>query len=163
MAAEIRAAGPEDIDRLAADRVALFAEAGQPLPAAESASLARSTARVLTAGLADRTVRGWVARDSEGRWLGSAVVCVLQRMPTPANPAGREAYLAQMVVAESARRTGLGRALLDRAIDDARADGIAVMRLRTTPAARRLYSQSGFTVLADVMQLALGDFSADRA
>ncbi len=158
-----RRAGPADVVRLADDRVALFTESGRGLSSDAATRLRDATERSIREGLPTGRVRGWIATDPDGAWLGSAVVAVVYRLPTPANPAGTEAYLAQMYVRPEARRRGIARALLDCATGDGRRDGIPVMRLRTTEAGRALYAGYGFRELADVMQLALGDQSADQS
>jgi GNAT superfamily N-acetyltransferase len=158
-----RIARAEDAGRLAEDRVALFVESGPPLTPQILAELRAATERMIRSGIATGQVRGWIATDPDGTWLGSAVVSVVRRLPTPANLAGTEAYLAQMYVVADARRRGVGRALLDCATADGRQAGIPVMRLRTTEAGRSLYAGYGFGDLADVMQLALGDHSADQS
>ncbi len=60
---------------------------------------------------------------------------------------GLECYLAELYVVPERRGQGLGRALLDAAIDDARARGADTMDLGTSEAdtvARGLYERSGF-------------------
>jgi GNAT superfamily N-acetyltransferase len=158
-----RTARAEDAGHLADDRVALFLESGPTLSPETVAELRAATERTIREGLARGQVRGWIATDPDGTWLGSAVVSVVRRLPTPGNLAGTEAYLAQMYVVPEGRRKGIGRALLDCATADGRKSGIPVMRLRTTEAGRSLYAGYGFGDLADVMQLALGDHSADQS
>jgi GNAT superfamily N-acetyltransferase len=163
MALLTRTARAEDAGRLADDRVALFVESGPDLSPETLTALRAATERMIREGIATGQVRGWIATEPDGTWLGSAVVTVVRRLPTPANLAGTEAYLAQMYVVAEARRRGVGRALLDCATEDGRNAGIPVMRLRTTKAGRSLYAGYGFGDLADVMQLALGNHSADHS
>jgi GNAT superfamily N-acetyltransferase len=163
MALITRSAQVDDAERLAIHRVALFAESGPLLSPETLEQLRAATERAIREGLSAGHVRGWIATDPSGAWLGSAVVSVVRRLPTPANLAGTEAYLAQMYVEPEARRAGVGRALLDCATADGKKSGIPVMRLRTTEAGRALYAGYGFGELADVMQLALGDHSADQS
>lgn len=62
--------------------------------------------------------------------------------------AALEAYLAELYVVPERRGAGLGRALLERAMDEARARGADRMDLGTSEddvAARALYERMGFT------------------
>jgi ribosomal protein S18 acetylase RimI-like enzyme len=64
--------------------------------------------------------------------------------------AGLEAYLQELYVVPERRGNGIGRALLERAIDLARergADGIDLNTGETDTAARSLYESMGFTNL----------------
>ena len=61
---------------------------------------------------------------------------------------GLECYLAELYVVPNRRGRGLGRALMNAAIDEARAQGADHMELGTSEddrAARSLYESAGFT------------------
>src|SRR5262249_10864130 len=61
--------------------------------------------------------------------------------------AALECYLAELYVVPARRGQGLGRALMERAMDTARAEGADFMDLGTSDddaAARRLYESLGF-------------------
>jgi GNAT superfamily N-acetyltransferase len=148
----IRPASPDDAEILAADRVSLFVQTDPNLTPFEADRLRDDTIRVLRSGLTDRTMLGWVAQDSDGTWLGSAVICLVRRLPTVTNRTGTEAYLAQMFVAEGGRGKGLGKALLAATLEASRRLGISHMRLRTTVAGRPLYQATGFADLPDFME-----------
>ena len=66
--------------------------------------------------------------------------------------AAGEAEILTLAVEPHARRQGLGRALLQAAINQARADGATTMFLEVgadNPAARALYASLGFTKVGD--------------
>lgn len=85
-------------------------------------------------------MRLWVLRSDEGAVLGTVALA-------PLEPGQVE--LKSMRVSDAARGTGLGRALLDHALAEARAGGATRMSLETGAepyfaAARGLYSRAGF-------------------
>jgi GNAT superfamily N-acetyltransferase len=95
--------------------------------------------------------RVWVARTPDGETVGH-----LQAVP-------READLWEVTntaVAESVRGQGVGRALLERAVDEARAAGVARVILATATADvgnLRFYQRCGFR-MTHVVQDAFGPF-----
>lgn len=74
-------------------------------------------------------------------------LAVLRFRPSIWTP-GLECYLAELYVVPDRRRQGLGRALMEAAIDLARSEGADYMDLGTSEddiAARHLYERLGFT------------------
>jgi ribosomal protein S18 acetylase RimI-like enzyme len=128
--------------RVAADRAAL-AVAGRllhefnthyddPSPGAEA----------LAARLADLVGRG----ETEVLLGGEVAVLVIRYRPSLWSLAD-EAYLAELWVDPSGRRTGLGRALVRAALERARARGCDFIYLATSEddvEARHLYESEGF-------------------
>ena len=103
--------------------------------------------------------------EVEGRVAG--FVGVLARWPQeePDEPYGSFAYVSDLVVLSSARRAGLGRALLARAEAFARAEGAAVLRIDVmaeNAGARSLYGRFGFRERTIEMEKLL-DPEADAA
>jgi len=81
------------------------------------------------------------AARREGRIVG---VLVLALYPTLT---GRKAWIEDVVVDSSERGTGIGRALVERAISEASARGAATIDLTSNPsrrAAHKLYLACGF-------------------
>ena len=81
------------------------------------------------------------ARNSDGEILGTLTL-VFFRIPT-----GLQARIEDVVVDDSARGSGLGRALTLDAVDRARAEGAKSIGLTSRPtreAANRLYAGLGF-------------------
>lgn len=81
------------------------------------------------------------AARREGRIVG---VLVLALYPTLT---GRKAWIEDVVVDSSERGTGIGRALVERAISEASARGAATIDLTSSPsrrAAHKLYLACGF-------------------
>ncbi len=101
------------------------------------------TAEELSALIASESCTLLVARDTaaDGRIIGSLCLNVY-RVPT-----GVRSIVEDVVVDESARRQGVGEALMRRAFDLAREAGASGLSLTSRPdreAANRLYQSMGF-------------------
>lgn len=105
--------------------------------------------------LAQPAARATVAEDaSSGMAVGYAVLMCGEAVdgrpePQPARPA----KLAQIYVEPAAQGRGVGAALMQRAIDDARAWGADALQLTVfsgNPDAQRFYHRFGFRKVADI-------------
>lgn len=76
----------------------------------------------------------WLAED-HGERLGTVVVCRFDDV----------AWIAMMLVREDRRGQGIGRQLMERAIDCATELGACSLRLDATPLGQPLYTRLGFT------------------
>lgn len=95
--------------------------------------------------------RAWVAvRD--GRIVGQVWVDLLRKVPNPIGERERHAYLSNLYVQPS-ERGGVGTALLQNAIDWARANEIDRIVLWPSAMSVTLYRRHGFTREGDVMEL----------
>lgn len=104
-----------------------------------------------SAGVADRTITVFVARDGE-RIVGSTL---LERSRNPNSP--HRAEIGKVIVHRSARRQGLGRALMNAAEERARSEGRWMLVLDTvtgSPAAA-LYESLGWQTVGTIPDYAL--------
>ena len=104
-----------------------------------------------SAGVADGTITVFVARDGE-RIIGSTL---LERSRNPNSP--HRAEIGKVIVHRSARRQGLGRALMRAAEDRARSEGRWMLVLDTvtgSPAAA-LYESLGWQTVGTIPAYAL--------
>jgi GNAT superfamily N-acetyltransferase len=93
---------------------------------------------------------GWIA-DLDGERAGS-IFCIAADEPGVA-------ALRALIVDPSARRRGIGRMLIERCVEFARAAGYGRMELWTTSDlvdARRLYDAAGFEVIHEGTRLRFG-------
>jgi ribosomal protein S18 acetylase RimI-like enzyme len=130
----VRRAQPEDADAVARLLYDFNTEYDEPTP--EPPQLA-----IRVRELMDRDTIVLVAGD------GPDGLAVLRLRPAIWS-AGNECYLAELYVVPDRRGQGLGRALMEAAIDTARAEGADWMDLGTSEddvAARALYERMGFT------------------
>ena len=97
----------------------------------------------LAAMLASESCTLLIARDSNADGAIIGILCLnIYRVPT-----GVRSIIEDVVVDESARRMGIGEALMLRALDVARAAGASGVSLTSRPdreAANRLYQSMGF-------------------
>ena len=130
----VRRGGPEDADAIARLLYDFNREYDDPTP--EPPQLARRVRELLDEG---RTVVLLAGDGPDG-------VAVLRFRPAIWST-GLECYLAELYVVPARRGQGLGRALMEAAIEAARAEGADTMDLGTSEddvAARALYESLGF-------------------
>jgi GNAT superfamily N-acetyltransferase len=138
-AVSIRPATSSDLEAVLEHRVAMLEEvfpAGQPRasrprsaveePAQTSAASPPYDARTanrewLTRHLGD-DFEAWIA-EVDGQVAGSAAILWFPHPPSPLNPIGLEAYILNVFTESRWRRRGVARALMNRAVDEARTRG----------------------------------------
>ncbi|MDQ3627874.1 MAG: GNAT family N-acetyltransferase [Actinomycetota bacterium] len=87
----------------------------------------------------DCGARAWLALDG-GNPVGMLVMFVHERMPEPDRDAGRWGYVGNVFVLPHHREAGVGRRLLDAALDH----GFARVVLNPTPRSVPFYERAGF-------------------
>ena len=135
MARQVRVAGRDDADTSGRLQYAFNREFGEPAPA--PSVLAERMRQLLDGG--DTLVL--LAGEGPG---GLAVL----RFRAAIWSAGLECYLAELYVIPARRGQGLGRALMEAALGEARSRGADTMDIGVDEpdlAARRLYESLGFT------------------
>lgn len=103
------------------------------------------TAAELAAIVASPATTVLVARDDDGRIVGTLTLAVF-RIPT-----GVRAWIEDVVVEEATRGAGAGRSLVRAAVDVAATQGARTVDLTSRPdreAANRLYVREGFEARA---------------
>jgi GNAT superfamily N-acetyltransferase len=91
----------------------------------------------------DRDFAAWLA-EVDGQPAGSAAILWFPHPPGPRNLGGLEAYVLNVYTMPSFRRLSVARALMARAIGEARARGVGRIWLRASREGRPLYEQLGF-------------------
>lgn len=132
--AELRPAGPDDVDRG-------LLEVLDQVSAAGTAGLARERAAEIIAGMQARQVEQlWVA-VREGRVVGTATLVVEQKLIHGGSRAGR---IEDVVVDSRSRRQGIGRELIERLSALAAELGCYKVVLGCDPATVGFYEKCGF-------------------
>jgi GNAT superfamily N-acetyltransferase len=100
----------------------------------------------------DGTITVFVARDDDGRIVGSTL---LERSVNPNSP--HRAEIGKVIVHRSARRQGLAKALMAAAEDGARAEGrwMLILDTVTGSAAASLYESLGWVTVGTIPGYAL--------
>jgi GNAT superfamily N-acetyltransferase len=96
----------------------------------------------------------WYARESsrrimwlaevDGQLVGAMNLAVFERMPRPGRAASRWGYLGNAFVLAAYRNQGVGRQLLDAALEYARQNGFARVVLSPSERAIPFYERAGF-------------------
>jgi GNAT superfamily N-acetyltransferase len=95
----------------------------------------------------------WVAED-QPRIVGQVWLQLLTKIPNPVGERDRHAYLSNLYVVPDARG-GIGRRLLEAALDWTNQHRVDRVVLWPTERSRTLYERHGFVRLGDVMELTL--------
>ena len=104
----------------------------------------RETVRYLEKRLEQNEFVAWVAETEEGRVIACSAISFYGLPPKPWNLAGKYAYLSSMFTESQHRRKGLGRRLLQAALDFAKESGIKEVTLHATDDGEPLYRAFGF-------------------
>jgi GNAT superfamily N-acetyltransferase len=95
----------------------------------------------------------WVA-DEDGRLVGQIWMQLLTKVPNPVGERHRHAYVSNLYVMPNARG-GVGRQLLEAALEWARQQSVDRVVLWPTERSTTLYERHGFVRPGDVMELEL--------
>ena len=125
--------------RLAFDRELL----GGDLPPDRVGPHRSQVADYLAAHLEGDAYRAWVALD-RGRVVGMAGLVVVDRPPHPRSRRSGEGFIVNVYTLPRWRGRGVGRAVMDAVVADARALRLRRVYLRTSDAGRSLYEAMGF-------------------
>jgi ribosomal protein S18 acetylase RimI-like enzyme len=150
-----RRATARDAATLAELRDELFRELDPAAAARAPAGFAALCASQFAALLAGDGARAWLAQAADGASVGTAVLLLFPRLPTPALPPDREGYLLNVYTRPAWRGRGVASALVAAAVADARALGLARIRLHATAEGQPVYAAAGFRPRTDEMELRL--------
>jgi GNAT superfamily N-acetyltransferase len=141
----IRLATVADTDELARLRWEFRIESGTPATRTYEVFLEEFRTFARTAFDDMSTWRAWVA-DEAGRLVGCAWLRLIERVPHPNKTVDERpiAYVTNMFVEPDHRNDGLGRALLDRALDFAREREVDGVVLWPSDRSRPFYERAGF-------------------
>jgi len=91
--------------------------------------------------------------DIDGETVGCGGLCLHQEMPSPDNPTGQCAYLMNIYCRSAYRNQGVGKAIVQWLIDQAKERQITKIYLETSEDGRKLYKKLGFSDMKDMMIL----------
>lgn len=149
-ATRIRLADSGDVERLAGLRRAWVEElTGQSV---DDDRFEQDFADWYEAEGARRT--SWLA-TVDGAVIGMLNLTEFRRMPQPGMPRRRWGYIANVFVLAAHRDGGVGAALLDAAVQEARAREYARLVLNPSPRSVPLYERAGFVAADSLLILTL--------
>lgn len=88
-----------------------------------------------------------------GEIVGCGGVCFQSEMPSPDNPSGKCAYLMNIYTRPAFRKEGVGEAVVEWLIAQARKIGAQKIYLEATEVGAKLYSKLGFVRMDGMMKL----------
>ena len=139
-----------DIEAYIALRVRQLREEG----ATEQVDLAPALRDYYARHLADDTFRAWLAVE-DGRIVATSGMSLVEKPPYFSNPSGRLGLLSGMYTAPEYRRRGIGRRLLGKVVDEARAWGCGAVQITASDMGVLLYADFGFEKNGNFMRLRL--------
>jgi GNAT superfamily N-acetyltransferase len=98
----------------------------------------------------DSAWRCWVA-ETGNQLVGTLWLQLLEKLPNPVEEAEWHGYITSFYVDPAWRNSGLGSALLARALEECSAREVDAVILWPTPKSRALYERHGFGVRDDIM------------
>ncbi|MBA2282672.1 MAG: GNAT family N-acetyltransferase [Acidimicrobiia bacterium] len=96
----------------------------------------------------------WIA-ELDGEGVGMASVVTMARMPQPGEPDSAWGYVHHLYVRPGCRDRGVGRALLDAVVAEARQRGFHQLLLNPRPRSLPFYRRSGFVSADHLLVLPL--------
>ncbi len=85
--------------------------------------------------------------------VGCGGLCLYKEMPSPDNPTGQCAYLMNIYCRSAYRNQGVGEAIVQWLIGQAKERKITKIYLETSEDGRKLYDKLGFSDMKDMMIL----------
>lgn len=76
--------------------------------------------------------------------VGCGGICLYQEMPSPDNPTGQCGYLMNIFTLPAMRQHGVGRAIVQWLVQEAKRRGVGKIYLESTEQAYPLYQELGF-------------------
>lgn len=104
--------------------------------------------------LADGTFVSWLAMDGN-KIIGTSGMSFVEKPPYFGCPTGRLGLLSSMYTNPNYRRMGIGKELLNRVVEEARAYGCGAVHITASDMGVKLYTAYGFKHNGNFMQYTL--------
>jgi GNAT superfamily N-acetyltransferase len=141
----LRKADLADADIVTELRVAFMAELRSVNSAEFAPSFVAQTRSFVEVATQRGVLRSWLAENERPPAVGIVSLLMHDMPPRLEDTRTREGHVLNMYVRPGHRRHGLGRALLDACVRDARSAGVRRLYLHATDDARKVCDRSGFT------------------
>ncbi|BBD08136.1 GNAT family N-acetyltransferase [Desulfovibrio ferrophilus] len=136
---EIRRGGPDDLKTLSMLRARMFATFYDTDPQ----TLAAADQDFFLSAMSRGDAAFWLAED-EARAVACGALSLYHLPPKPFSLKTPYAYLSSMWTEPEYRRQGVGRQIMELAVEFARQCGASHLSLHSTEAGRSVYSRFGF-------------------
>ena len=154
MSIAVRRAALDELGTLMKWRMRVLAEVFSIPEGEDCRELRAANEAYYRAHLEDGTHTACLAVDeATGAIVGCGGICYQAEMPSPDNPTGTCGYLMNVYALPGVRGHGVGRAIVEFLVADARARGTGKIFLEASDAGRSLYRRMGFSDMPDYMKL----------
>jgi GNAT superfamily N-acetyltransferase len=150
---EIRLASASDAQTLARMRFEFRARMNEASES-EDAFIARCAPWMAERLHAGSPWRCWIAHDGR-RVAGHLWLQLIEKVPNPAPELEQHAYITNVYVDRSERGAGIGRQLMEAALQFCRENNVDSVIPWPTEKSRTLYARHGFQVPQDMMEVIL--------
>ena len=139
----IRPATPADIPHVLHHRQRMFADMGKGTTA-ELETMAVTTAAYLREAMPAGRYRGWLAETAGARVVGGTGIAIAPWPGSPDDQSPRRGWILNVYTEREFRRRGIGRRLMDTAVEWCREEGFRSVALHASEFGRPLYEKMGF-------------------
>lgn len=138
---------PEDVETFIELRIRQLVEEG----AEETMDLRPYLRDYYARHLSDGTFVAWLALE-DGKIIGTGGMSFVEKPPYFGCPSGRIGLLSSMYTRKEYRRRGIGKTLLGKVVEEARAYGCGAVQITASDMGALLYADFGFRRNGNFMQ-----------
>ena len=138
---------PEDVETFIELRICQLVEEG----AEETMDLRPYLRDYYARHLSDGTFVAWLALE-DGKIIGTGGISFVEKPPYFGCPSGRIGLLSSMYTRKEYRRRGIGKTLLGKVVEEARAYGCGAVQITASDMGALLYADFGFRRNGNFMQ-----------
>lgn len=97
-----------------------------------------------------------ILAEDKGRFIGTGIAFYYDSVPSAGNITGKNAYVTSMFVESEYRRNGIGKTMLNKLVEAAKARGCEKVMLNASDMGRLMYEKIGFEDIYNGMILDIG-------
>jgi GNAT superfamily N-acetyltransferase len=150
----LRLATRDDIQQIVELRIKFIKEIRIDAPTDKMDEYRKVMSNYLEKEMSSGNFIAWLA-ISNNEIIATSGLITIQRQPQLWNMTGQEVYIMNMYTEPEWRRKGIGTAILEKLIEEARNRGIEAIKLHATPMGKTLYEKRGFKTAHPGMYLYL--------
>ncbi|MCK5045961.1 MAG: GNAT family N-acetyltransferase [Candidatus Heimdallarchaeota archaeon] len=150
----LRLATRDDIQQIVELRIKFIKEIRIDTPTDKMDEYRKVMSNYLKKEMSSGNFIAWLA-ISNNEIIATSGLITIQRQPQLWNMTGQEVYIMNMYTKPEWRRKGIGTAILEKLIEEARNRGIEAIKLHATPMGKTLYEKRGFKIAHPGMYLYL--------
>lgn len=150
----LRLATKDDIQQIVELRIKFIKEIRIDAPTDKMDEYRKIMSNYLKKEMSSGNFIAWLAVVNN-EIIATSGLITIQRQPQLWNMTGQEVYIMNMYTKPEWRKKGIGTAILEKLIEEARNRGIEAIKLHATPMGKPLYEKRGFKTAHPGMYLYL--------